>query len=133
MLFLKLDCGREVSLDSFDYRRTYAGLLMGRPDAEINAEIIQGAITAHEKSWGERAVHLISPEVDLRDPDHPVLPPVLLRAWLVCYQPINPAFMGSELVVVWFAEECHAEPISEVIFRAVRALPWEQLAADFVW
>jgi hypothetical protein len=41
--------------------------------------------------------------------------------------------MGSELVVVWFADECHAEPIVDVVFRAVRALPWEQLAADFDW
>jgi hypothetical protein len=131
MLFLKLDCGRQVSLDAFDYSRTYAGLLDGRPNAEMNAQIIERAITAREESWGKRVIHQIPPNVDLRDPEHPILPPLLLRAWLVCHQPINSAFMGSELVVVWFADECHAEPIADVVFRAVRALPWERLAADF--
>jgi hypothetical protein len=133
MLFLKLDCGRQVSLDAFNYSRTYAGLLMGRPNAEMNAQIIEQAITEREESWGKRAIHLIPPIIDLRDPEHPILPPVLLRAWLTCYQPVNSAFMGSELVVVWFADECHAESVAEVVFRAVRALPWVRLAADFDW
>jgi hypothetical protein len=133
MLFLKLDCGRDVSLEAFDYSRTYAGLLEGRPNAEMNARIIERAVAEREGSWGKRAVHLIPPATDGTDPTHPVLPSALLRAWLTCYQPVNPAFMGSELVVVWFTDECHAEPIADVVFRAVRRLPWEQLADDFDW
>jgi hypothetical protein len=133
MLFLTLDCGRQVSLDAFDYSRTYAGLLEGRPDAEMNALIIKGAISEREVTWGKRAVHLIPPEVDHRDPEHPILPPVVLGAWLVSHQPVKSAFMASELVVVWFAEECHTDSIEDVVFRAVRALPWERLASDFDW
>jgi hypothetical protein len=133
MLFLTLDCGREVMLDAFDYSRTYAGLLEGRPNAEMNDRIIERAQTAREESWGKRAVHVIPPDVDATDPAHPALPPVLLRAWLICFQPVDPAFMGSELVVVWFTTDCHTEPIADVVFRAVRGLPWEQLAYDFDW
>jgi len=77
--------------------------------------------------------HLIPPEVDTRDPRHPALPPALLRAWLWCGDPIDPKFMGSELVVVWFASECLDEPIVEVVFRSVRGLQWDELAEDFNW
>lgn len=133
MLFLKLDCGRDVALDAFDYARTYAGLTEGRPNAEMNARIIERELAERDGSWGKRKTHLIPPVIDDRDPAHPVLPTACLRAWLTCFQPVNPAFMGSELVVVWFAGECHAEPITDVVFRAVRGLPWEQLAEDFDW
>ncbi len=133
MLYISLDCGWEVSLDSLDYCRTYACLLEGRPTAELNAHIIETALGERRESWGRRKTHLIPPVVDGRDPKHPRLPPALLRAWLNCYRPINPEFHGSELVVVWFAEECHTEPIADVVFRAVRGLPWEELAADCYW
>jgi hypothetical protein len=131
MLSLTLDCGRRVMLDAFEYSRTYGGLLEGLPNAEINSRIIEGALA--ERSWGLRKTHLIPPEVDTRDPRHPELPPALLRAWVWCNDPINPAFMGSSLVVVWFAHECHADTIADVVFRAIRGLPWEQLAEDFDW
>jgi hypothetical protein len=45
MLSMTLDCGRRVTLDAFDYARTYAGLLEGRPNAEINARIIERELT----------------------------------------------------------------------------------------
>jgi hypothetical protein len=131
MRLLTLDCGAQVWLDSFDYSRTYGGLLEGLPNAEINSRIIARARVM--ESWGPRKTHLIPPEVDARDPRHPALPPALLRAWLWCGEPIDPAYMGSELVVVWFSEECLDEPIAEMVLRAVRGLPWDQLADDFNW
>ena len=133
MLSLMLDCGREVTLDAFDYARTYSGLLEGLPNAEMNARIVARALAARDGSWGRRKTHLIPPAIDDRDPAHPALPFALLRAWLICCEPIDPAFQGSELAVVWFADECHDEPIADVVFRAIRGLPWEKLAEDFDW
>jgi hypothetical protein len=133
MFFMKLDCGRDVMLDSFDYSRTYAGLLEGLPNSEMNGRIIERALVYRDSTWGKRKVHLIQPTLNLTDPAHPALPPVLMRAWLVCFNPVDPAFMGSELVVDWFTAECHTEAIADVVFRAVRGLPWEQLARDFDW
>ena len=133
MLPLTLDCGRRVFLHAFDYARTYAGLLEGRPNAKINAGIIKRELTKRDGSWGRRKTYLIPPVIDDSDPVHPVLPPVCLRAWVWCNDPIDPAFMGSHLDVVWFADECHAEPIADVVFRAIRGLPWERLAEDFKW
>lgn len=133
MLDMTLDCGRRVTLDAFDYSRTYAELLLGCPNAEMNARIIERAVAERDGTWGRRKTHLIPPVLDDRDPAHPVLPPVCLRAWVRCNDPIDPAFMGSALVVVWFASDCHAEPIANVVFRAIRGLPWEQFAEDFDW
>ena len=133
MLSLTLDCGRRVWVDAFDYKRTYISLLEGRPSAEINAGIIARALTERDSSWGRRKTHLIPPVIDDSDPKHPILPVACLRAWVWCNDPIDPVFMGSELVVVWFADECHAEPIADVVFRAIRGLPWDQLAEDFNW
>ena len=132
MLFLKLDCGRSVYLDAFDYGRTYAGLFEGRPNGEINAMII-AELTKQKYPSAPRKIHLIPPEVDNHDSEHPVLPEVCLRAELVCFEPIDQAFMASDLVVVWFDDECHTEPIEDVVFRAVRGLPWKDLARDFDW
>ena len=63
----------------------------------------------------------------------PALPPAVLRAWLWCGEPIDPAFMGSQLVVVWFAEECLDEPIVEVVLRAVRGLAWDDPELAIPW
>jgi hypothetical protein len=131
MLFLNLNCGRCVALTNFAYSLTYGGLIMGRPNPKVNAMIVESAISQCERSWGKRALHLIPPTVDQSDPAHPMLPPILLRAWLSCNKPANSAFMGSQLVVVWFTEECDSEPIADIVSRAVRDLPWEQLAGDF--
>ncbi len=130
-MFMKLDCGRWVSIHAFEYSYTYGGLVEGRPNAKLNAWLIEAAVAAASKSWGPRKTHLIPPAVDDRNPKHPLLPPTCLRAWLTCDVPINHGFMGSSLVVVWFADECYAEPIFDVVFRAVRGLPWEELAQDF--
>ena len=80
---------------------------------------------------GVAKIHLIPPTVDESYPKIPRLPPMSLRAWLTCDVPINHGFEGSELVVVWFAGECYTEPILDVVFRAVRGLPSEELAQDF--
>src|SRR5262249_34552364 len=131
MLFLNLDCGRRVSLDALDYSCTYASLLEGRPDAQMNASIIERALSARESTWGKRAVHVIPPVIDNSDSAHPKRPPIVLRRWLTCYQPIHPKFMASELVVMWFSQDCHGETMADVVYRAVRGLSWDQLARDF--
>jgi hypothetical protein len=110
MLSLTLDCGRRVTLDAFDYSRTYAGLLEGRPNAEMNARIIERALA--KGSWGQRKTHLIPPVIDERDPEHPVMPPACLRAWLWCNDPIDPAFQGPALVeAVEFPRHDRLEPM----------------------
>ena len=133
MLFMNLDCGRQVFLENLAYSHTYGEILEGRPNSQLNAQIVDKVLTARETTRGNWKVHLIPPSVDDSDPAHPKLPPVLLRARLICNQPINPKFMASALLVLWFRQDCHNETIANVVFQAIHGLPWDQLARDFDW
>lgn len=62
---------------------------------------------------------------------HLFLPPWLCLAWLTCLEPVNPEFMGSELVVIWFTHDVSSMPIGDLVEAAVKGLDWESLAADF--
>src|SRR5262249_26774299 len=99
MMFIKLDCGRSVWVDSFFYTRTYGGLLEGRPNRQLNEQIVHEIRGLMMRLWLKKT-HVIPPQLDESDPDHPVLPPVALGACLTCNEPINSEFMGSQLVVV---------------------------------
>ena len=35
-MFMKLDCGRWVSIHAFEYIYTYGGLVLGRPNAKMS-------------------------------------------------------------------------------------------------
>jgi hypothetical protein len=130
-LFFDLDCGRSVAVDALYYQRTYLSLFEGRPNRKLNESILEKVRREMTPLWGDRRVHIIPPAIDDSDPTHPVLPRVRFTVWLTCYQPIKEPNAGSELVVVWFREECSGEPLDKIIGDAIRSLPWEELAQDF--
>lgn len=127
---IELDSGRRVAIDSFSYSRTYAGLLEGRPSSRVNLNILRDCVKSVLRQWGDRKVHLISPEIDETNPNHPELPPAQLSVWLTS-TPLESGYCGSALVVVWFSEECESESLLEIVRRAVSTLHWEELAEDF--
>ena len=129
--FFKLDCGRRVAVDAFYFQHTYLSLLEGRPNRDLNEEIIKQATKQMRPIWGDRHTHVIPPVVDESDPLHPALPPVCFTVWLTSYEPINPGNAGSELVVVWFQGECSGQPVDQIIASRIRQLPWNKLARDF--
>ncbi len=99
MLFMTLDCGRLVYFDAFDYSLTYVGVYAGLPNAKMNAQIITDTLAELNRPMAPCKIHWIPPAVDDREPEHPVLPSVCLRASLVCVDPIDPAFMASSPMV----------------------------------
>jgi hypothetical protein len=125
---ISLACGRVVHVDAFSVEQTYAGMLCGVPDKEMNDEIIAAALLNEE--WGERKTHLIDPVIIPRECGTPVLPPCLCKAWLVCHDK-NKGGDGSELVVVWFAYAVFDHSLDAVISNAVVDLPWDELAVAF--
>jgi len=129
-LNIQLNCGQTVSVEAFMYDLTYAGLIEGTPNESLNTWIIERALTRHEALWGERQIYMIPPVMDVSDPARPTLPRLNLHVWL-CSESINPMFDGSQLVVTWFVDECHMQPLAEVLSSAIRHLPWKQLARDF--
>ena len=112
------------------YDLTYAGLIEGTPNERLNTWIMERALTRHQELWGERQIHMIQPAIDVSDPARPTLPRLNLHVWL-CSESINPMFDGSQLVATWFVDECHMQPLAEVLSSAIRHLPWKQLARDF--
>jgi hypothetical protein len=118
-------------VDAFYCRDTYIGLLEGLPDRRLNEETLERARAQMRPLWGERKTCLVPPVLDRSDPEHPLLPPVCLTAWLTCFQPIKEPNAGSELVVVWFRGPFAGEPMEQVLAEGIRALPWEELAEDF--
>jgi hypothetical protein len=121
-----------VSLRAFNYSHTYDGLLEGLPNAMINDRILANAIADCERSQGK--VHVIPPVVHFHHgPEHPTLPPILLWARLDCPVAVGLGSDGSDLVVVWFSDECQRESIEQIVFRAVQGLPWDDLAEGITW
>lgn len=130
-LSIQLDCGQTVLVEAFMYDLTYAGLIEGSPNESRNAWFIKSAMTRHQALWGERQTYMVPPTMDVSDPARLTLPRLNLHVWLTCAEPIKPMFDGSQLVVTWFVDECHTQPLAEVISSAIRHLPWKQLARDF--
>ncbi|MCB9927779.1 MAG: hypothetical protein H6822_36955 [Planctomycetaceae bacterium] len=135
MIFINLKCGRSVYISDFHYSRTYGGLLEGSPDEEMNNRIIQRALSRMDSIWGKRRTHLIPPEVDTKDPEHPSLPSTELTAWITCHEPVNHQYMGSELVLVWYVDDeaFETSSIRDVTSAALNAINWNDLADDFDW
>lgn len=125
---INLACGRVVHVAAFYVEQTYAGLLGGTPDKEINDGIIANALLSEE--WGWRKTHLVEPVIITSECGAPLLSAYTCKAWLVCDDPIKKGD-GSELVVVWFAYVVFDHPLNAVVANAAIDLPWDELAEDF--
>ena len=127
----------KVSLAAIDYSRTYASVLAGH-SARIQADdqcanpSKKQAMTGCDSRRGakRRMLHVCSgrkwtweSSSDPRRLHWFSVPPVQLRAWLTCYQPVDPTFMASDLVVLWFTEECHSECLGGRIWLIRRVSP----------
>lgn len=129
--FFELDCGRSVAVEALYFQRTYLSLLEGRPNLEMNDGILKKVRDEMVPLWGNRRVYVVPPAINDSVPKHPLLPRLRFTAWLSCYQPIKEPNAGSELVVVWFREDCADEPMDKIVHDAIRSLLWDELAQDF--
>jgi hypothetical protein len=125
---INLACGRVVHVDAFSVEPTYAGMLAGDPDKELNDEIIAAALL--NAGQDERKTHLVEPVIITSECGAPLLPEWTCKAWLVCHNPIKKGD-GSELIVVWFAYVVFDHPLNAVVANAAIDLPWDELAEDF--
>ena len=100
----------------------------------MNKRIVEHAIGRMENVWGKRQTHLIPPEIDTTESEHPSLPSTELTAWITCNEPVHSEFMGSELVLIWYIDEkFEASSIREVTSTALAMIDWSELAGDFDW
>jgi hypothetical protein len=112
---------------------TYSGLMEGHPSARINEMILDNALQNAGQVWGGRKVHLAPPQVNSAHPDHPRLPGVIWTAWCKNLEPVCRGADGSELVVVWLANEQSELPLKEILHAGLHAVDWTALAKDFDW
>jgi len=143
---LPLRSGRTITLKRLNQVMTYAGLLEGTPNREMNDRHIEYALREAQEMYvaGFRP-HLIPPPRQdyyrtpgdmqrIRDfsPHH-------IPEWLPVVQCVgsfqsgvtarNPDMHVSVLTVVWFQDE-YAPPIREPALSQLRELDWESLAVD---
>jgi hypothetical protein len=133
MITFNLDSEQSISVDAYKYSRTYMSLMDGLPNARLNSRLVDDAQKRARSLWGERKVHVIEPEYDLTEPEHPKLPASQYIAWLTCHEPVNPKFMASELVVLFYSSLPEDTPITQVFQQHLHHLNWEHLAHDFDW
>jgi hypothetical protein len=94
---IKLNNGKVVTLERFEMTFTYDGLLLGRPNKEMNDRIIEEVIKKHNQN----KVVVLTDDAYVSDDR---LKPIMFKAELTSH-PINDeeeVYDGSYLNVVWF-------------------------------
>ncbi|NUP34323.1 MAG: hypothetical protein HOU01_21835 [Streptomycetaceae bacterium] len=131
--------GRTVELTALSMSGTYDGLVAGHPTERSNDRSIAYWLRKAERTYPHFPVHLVPP---VRRPVEgrragPLGPPELLPAvtctGLLLSDPVDPAnepfLWNSWLAVVWY-QDTPDVPQGENALPALRALPWDELAAD---
>jgi hypothetical protein len=141
---LTLKSGRTITLYALDQKMTYAGLIEGVPNADLNNDVIDGAIQeARSDGYAEGRRYLIPPP--RRDyihkpgdasglPSWPgppeFLPKVTCIASFKYALPVRDRDKHlSVLAVVWFQDD-FALPIDQTVLAQLRLLDWDSLAVD---
>jgi hypothetical protein len=104
---IKLSSGKKVVLEEVTIKMTYLGLLVGKPNKQLNYKIIRDIIDSYE---GKRVVMTL--EGAYKDKNQ--LKPYIGSARLSS-EPKNKEFDGSYLNVVWFENDITTMTVEEMI------------------
>jgi hypothetical protein len=131
MFELKLRNSRLIHLDNLFVSETYAGLLEGKPNADLNKTILADT-NYSDKLWPSIPNWTLGLEYYHAHLDLP-LSRFVCRALFVSYTSAkNKEMDGSQMVIVWYQEKF--PPLIEDRNKAwLEDLPWEFFAADFQW
>lgn len=148
---LRLDSGREITLDELKQSRAYAGLLEGTPDKTSNDRTIQWALDrAKRVSTSLGDPYLIEPErrdyrrergdmqfiVDWQN-DRPAemkripewLPQIVCVGVFRSIRPVRDQSKdASSLTIVWFQDDFGVDSRAE---EQLRSVDWDELATDW--
>lgn len=123
---------RRITLTEICFEETYGGVIEGAPRPESDANRRRWFLANLEKRWGQRATHVVSPEiveVEFHGELIRRMPAVACAAWLVS-DPVAHAGAASELVLVWWTESLDL-PVAALVERALAGVEWERVAQDF--
>ena len=117
--------GRILNIEAFNLDNTYAALIEGQPNADLNHEIYD--MLHYPRNWGKRNTIKIKPSH--HDFQH-VLPPVFFSVWLTS-EPFNARFCGSQLVVMWLGDLDETHSIKQIIMQGISEIDWDNNAKDY--
>ena len=119
---VRLKSGTIVTIEKFEMTFTYDGLLLGKPDKELNNIIIQSIKDNHKDS----NFLLILEDAFISEEQ---LKPFIFSAILTS-KPIDKINDFSALDIVWFGEDIKNLSISELVIN-IKKFNWLELAQDF--
>lgn len=128
-LKIKLASGKIVTLEAFHMSRTYGCLITGKPNKEINTDIINNI--SYPSNWGKRKAVFNKSDLYISED---VLKPIVYSAWLSS-KSINDKdnqFDGSDIVVIWFGDSLKGESIDKLIVSILEELDWDKNAENFL-
>jgi hypothetical protein len=123
---IHLSSGRELRAGGFEFGYTYAGMLGGRPSEAFNRQIFKSL--KHSSDWGKRKTLKLLPS---EEEFAASLKPVYYIVWLTSSKPLDPEFMGSELVVIWLGDRPGDQSLRALVEDGVKAIDWAAHAKDF--
>ena len=122
---IKLANGKIVTIEEFKMQFVYDGMLLGRPNKEVNDKIISNFI----KSFNSNKVYMIMDDAYATEDR---LKPILFSVQLVS-GPVNDKdgiYDGSYLNIVWFGDDFKSNSIDEMIMN-LKNFDYEKEAQNY--
>ena len=124
----------EIRCRSIKICPTYAGLLIGVPDEELNYGFIVWAKKQAQQLREDAPVHVIDPET--REVDVGLEHPAIMMpdyTVLACLETLEPEGMddGRHLCIVFFIDDALSRPIDDYIKEQVSALDWRAVSSTW--
>ena len=105
--YIKLSSGKKVTLEEFTMKMTYQGLLVGKPDNQLNYKIIRDIIDSYK---GKKVVMTLEGAYLEKERLKPYICSARLSA-----EPTDKEFDGSYLNLVWFGNDICTMTIEQMI------------------
>lgn len=117
------NCNVDVEIRYVQIKRTYEGLLLGRPNEEMNAEIIEELrIKFFKERWAK--VYVPTPTTTVEEDGVVRLPCSVIMAELRTWE-ITEHFEGRELSVILFTDKnAFKEPLEKIILEQIHDIDW---------
>jgi hypothetical protein len=119
--------GMEVNLEGFSFTPTYAGLIVGEPNDEINKEII--ARFDYPNNWGQHKALIRTNDMYV---SKNILKPFQFCAFLSVYEPVKGEkdYDGSSIIISWFGD-FPKKDIKSILIEKIGNFDWEKYAENF--
>lgn len=124
-LEFKLKDGREITIEQFSFKTTYAATFEDSFSVEYNKNILLEIEKEAQQNFD--VFYFAKPK--LGDSEG-MLPEAYFTA-VLSSDPINEKMMGSELNLIWMGNFPTSETIIEIVKSKIEEITWVKVAQDF--